>query len=82
MPLESSAASGPAVIELAIVVDKDLGDLFYQDYQKIVDYLTIYFWDVNIRYKSLWSVDNSIQVNALLIMAVSTKFTQNIKFAL
>lgn len=62
--------SGPAVIELAIVVDKEFGDIFQQNYQKIINYLTIYFWDVNMRYKTLWSVDISIRVNALLIMAV------------
>lgn len=70
-PIAGRAAStGPAVIELVIVVDKDFGDMFQQNYQKIVDYLTIYFWDVNMRYKSLWSVDLSIRVNGLLIMAV------------
>ncbi len=65
-----AVATGPAVIEIVIVVDKDFGDLFQQNYQKVVDYLTIYFWDVNIRYKTLWSVDISIRVNGLLIMAV------------
>lgn len=51
-------------------MDKELGDLFQQNYQKIVDYLTVYFWDVNMRYKTLWSVDLSIRVNGILIMDV------------
>lgn len=65
-----AASTGPAVIELVIVVDKEFGDVFQQNYQKVVNYLTVYFWDVNIRYKTLWSVDLSIRVNGLLIMAV------------
>lgn len=65
------ASTGPAVIELVIVVDKEFGDVFQQNYQRVVDYLTIYFWDVNIRYKTLWSVDLSIRVNGLLIMDVN-----------
>lgn len=65
-------STGPAVIEVVIVVDKEFGDLFQQNYQQIVNYLTIYFWDVNMRFKSLWSVDISIRVNALLIMSVRT----------
>lgn len=63
-------STGPAVIELLIVVDKEFGDLFQQNYQSIVDYFTVYFWDVNMRYKTLWSVDISIRVNGLLIMKV------------
>ncbi|XP_037042773.1 uncharacterized protein LOC119079069 [Bradysia coprophila] len=64
-----ATATGPAVIEVVIVVDKAFGDVFQQNYQRVVDYLTIYFWDVNIRYKTLWSVDLSFRVNGLLIMA-------------
>lgn len=65
-----AASTGPAIIEVVIVVDKEFGDVFQQNYQKVVDYLTVYFWDVNMRYKSLWSVDISIRVNGLLIMSV------------
>ncbi|XP_035711815.1 uncharacterized protein LOC118437124 [Folsomia candida] len=61
-------ASGPAIIEAVIVVDKDFGDLFSHNYQRIVDYLTVYFWDVNMRFKTLPSADISIRVNGLLIM--------------
>lgn len=77
-----AAATGPAVIELVIVVDKEFGDVFQQNYQKVVDYLTIYFWDVNIRYKSLWSVDLSFRVNGLLIMAVRRQSTLDKKFVI
>lgn len=63
-------ASGPAIIEVVIVVDKEFGDLFSSNYQRIVDYLTVYFWDLNIRYKTLPSVDISFRVNGLLIMDV------------
>ncbi len=59
------------MVELVIVVDKDFGDKFNQDYYAVVDYLTIYFWDVNMRYKTLPSVDVSFRVNGLLIMEVS-----------
>lgn len=64
-------ATGPANIEIVIVVDKEFGDLFSHNYQRIVDYLTVYFWDVNIRYKTLPSLDISFRVNGLLIMEVN-----------
>ncbi|XP_021953584.1 uncharacterized protein LOC110850459 [Folsomia candida] len=66
--ISSIMATGPANIEIVIVVDKEFGDLFSHNYQRIVDYLTVYFWDVNIRYKTLPSLDISFRVNGLLIM--------------
>jgi hypothetical protein len=59
------------VVEIVLVVDKDLGDVFRQNYNAVVDYLAVYFADVNMRYKTLPSVDISFQVNAVLIMKVS-----------
>lgn len=65
-----AASSGPAVIEIVVVVDKEFADLFQQDFQKIIEYLTIYFWDINMRYKTIWSIDISIRINGVLIMEV------------
>lgn len=68
----SRIGGAPAILELVIVVDKEFGDLFSHNYYQIVDYLTVYFWDINIRFKSLTSVDLSLRVNGLLIMEVGT----------
>lgn len=65
-----ASQSGPYIVELLVVVDKEFGDLFQQDYWKIKDYLTIYFWDVNMRFKTLWGVDVTFRVNSLLTMRV------------
>lgn len=48
--------------------------MYEHDYKKIANYLTVYFWDVNSRFKSLWSVDISIQIVDLLIIKVNLNF--------
>lgn len=70
MPPSRSTYSDESIIETMVVVDRDFANLFQQDYQKIVNYLTSYFWDVNMRFKSLWSVDISIRINGLIVMTV------------
>ncbi len=70
-PSFNALSNTPAVVEIVLVVDKDLGDVFRQNYNAVVDYLAVYFADVNMRYKTLPSVDISFQVNAVLIMKVS-----------
>jgi len=71
------------VIETLVVVDKEFADLYQHDYKKIADYLTIYFWDVNSRFKSLWSVDVSIQIVNLLIIKDKgdQPFIENARFS-
>lgn len=71
-------STGPAVIEVVVVVDKEFGDVFQQNYQKVVDYLTVYFWDVNIRYNQ-WLIDNgrkTIDNNCEVINVYSLHFNQ------
>lgn len=69
------------IVETLVIVDKEFGELFDFDYQKIADYLTVYFWDINSRYKSLWSVDISLKVIDLMIIKVTsnTKTVHGIK---
>lgn len=58
------------IIETLVIVDKEFADLYDHDYDRIANYLTIYFWDINSRFKSLWSVDISIEIVDLMIIKV------------
>lgn len=62
------------IVETLVIVDKEFADIYQHDYGKIANYLTIYFWDINSRFKSLWSVDISIQVVDLLIIKVKLRW--------
>lgn len=75
--------AGQTVVEVLVVIDKELGDVFQGNYGKIVDYLSIYFWDINTRYKSLWSVDISFRFSEVLVIRVrefmiTTTFGRNV----
>ncbi|ODM92024.1 Venom metalloproteinase 3, partial [Orchesella cincta] len=62
--------SGPfnAVVEILVVIDKELGDVFQQDRKKILDYLTVYFWDVNLRFSTLTSNNISVRITGVVVM--------------
>ncbi|XP_037033578.1 A disintegrin and metalloproteinase with thrombospondin motifs 9-like [Bradysia coprophila] len=74
-----AASTGPAVVELVIVTDKEFGDIFQQDYFKILNYLTAFLWDVNMRYKTLLNTDISFRLNGLLTQTTkeSQPFIEN-----
>lgn len=60
-----------ATVKVAIVCDLDFGKLFKHDRQKILDYWTVYFWDISLRFKTLPSVDISFRINSVTVIAVS-----------
>ncbi|KAJ6634292.1 A disintegrin and metalloproteinase with thrombospondin motifs 16 [Pseudolycoriella hygida] len=66
--LDETESGVKNVIETLVIVDKEFGKLFDYDRRKISDYLTIFFWDVNSRYKSFWTVDLSIKIVDLMII--------------
>jgi len=69
-----TAEAVDAVVEMVIVCDKEFGDVFGHDNQKILEYLTVYMWDVNMRYKTLPSVNLSFRITGIIIISVSTSF--------
>lgn len=71
----TSGRIGPLVVEVLVVCDKEFSDIFNQDRNKIVDYLTMYFWDVNVRYRTLPSVDISFRVTGVVL--ISSKSQQS-----
>ncbi|CAL8143695.1 unnamed protein product [Orchesella dallaii] len=58
-----------AVVELLVVCDKEFGDVFQHNRVRILDYLTVYFWDVNLRYKTLPSNNISFRVTGVVVIA-------------
>jgi len=60
-----------AVVETVIVCDKEFGDVFGHNNQKILEYLTVYMWDVNMRYKTLPSVNISFRITGIIVISVS-----------
>jgi len=52
------------------VCDKEFGDIFGQNNQKILNYFTVYMWDVNMRYKSLPSDNISFRINGIVLISV------------
>jgi len=67
----SAAESVDAVVEMVIVCDKEFGDIFGHNNQKILEYLTVYMWDVNMRYKTLPSVNLSFRITGIVVISVS-----------
>ena len=61
----------PAVVELLVVVDKELADVFNQTEKLIYEYLDGYMRDVNMRYKSLQLSTVSVKIASVWIMKVS-----------
>ncbi|ODM87830.1 Venom metalloproteinase 3 [Orchesella cincta] len=52
-----------------MVCDKEFGDVFQHDRVKILDYLTVYFWDINLRYKTLPSINLSFRVTGVVVIS-------------
>ena len=65
---EGAAPRVTAIVELMIVCDKEFGDLFAHNRQRILDYWTVYMYDVNRRYATLTSDAVSFRVNGILII--------------
>jgi len=66
----AEASSVKNIVELVLVCDKELSELFDYDEKKLLDYFTIALWDMNLRYKTLPSVDISIRLNGIVIISV------------
>ncbi|ODM87998.1 Venom metalloproteinase antarease-like [Orchesella cincta] len=64
-----NAAANDAVAEILVVCDKEFGDVFQHDRVKILDYLTVYFWDVNLRYKTLPSINLTFRVTGVVVIS-------------
>lgn len=75
--VRSSHGQGRLVVETLVVVDKEFADVFQHDRKQIIDYLTTYFWDVNMRFKTLPSVNLSFRVTGVMI--ISVRFRCNCK---
>ncbi|ODN06442.1 Venom metalloproteinase 3 [Orchesella cincta] len=58
-----------AIVELLVVCDKEFGDVFQHDRAKILEYFTVYFWDVNLRYKTLPSNNISFRVTGIVVIS-------------
>jgi hypothetical protein len=56
-------------VELVIVCDKEFSDAFGQDKKRVLDYLTVYMWDFNLRYKSLPSNSISFRVSGIVMIS-------------
>ncbi|CAL8143682.1 unnamed protein product [Orchesella dallaii] len=69
--LTMSKQGGPvnAVVEVVLVLDKEFGDIFHHDRRRILDYFTVYFWDVNLRYKTLPSNNVSFRITGIVIIS-------------
>ncbi|ODN06445.1 A disintegrin and metalloproteinase with thrombospondin motifs 17 [Orchesella cincta] len=69
-----------AVVEVVIICDKEFGDAFQHDRVKILDYLTVYFWDINLRFKTLPSSNISFRVTGVVIISVLVLFLHSMRF--
>lgn len=58
------------VVEVAIVCDKEFGDLFHHNRQKILEYWTVFHWDVNMFYKTLPSSNVSFKITSVTLINV------------
>jgi len=56
---------------MVIVCDKEFGDIFGHNNQRILEYFTVYMWDVNMRYKTLPSNNISFRINGIVVISVS-----------
>ena len=72
-PSLAAASKADVVVELVIVCDKALSDVFGQDRQRILNYWTVFLWDVNMRYKTLRTDSVSFRLNGLVMISVSTR---------
>ncbi|ODM87991.1 Venom metalloproteinase 3, partial [Orchesella cincta] len=69
MQSSPKAAANDAVAEILVVCDKEFGDIFQHDRVKILDYLTVYFWDINLRYKTLPNINLSFRVTGVVVIS-------------
>lgn len=67
-----------AIVEVAIVCDKEFGTLFQHNRQKIIDYFSVYFWDISMRFKTLPSSNISFRITSVVMIAV--RKTMNYSF--
>ncbi|ODN06439.1 Venom metalloproteinase 3 [Orchesella cincta] len=58
-----------AVVEVVLVLDKEFGDIFQHDRRRILDYFTVYFWDINLRYKTLPSNSVSFRITGIIVIS-------------
>lgn len=58
------------VVEVALFCDKEFGELFQYDRQQIIDYWTVFFWDVTLRFKTLQRTSVSFRVTSLTLLTV------------
>lgn len=61
-------------MEILVVVDKELADVFNQDEKKIYEYLDGYLRDINMRYMSLKLSTVSVKISSVLIMKVLYRY--------
>ncbi|ODN06444.1 A disintegrin and metalloproteinase with thrombospondin motifs 13 [Orchesella cincta] len=69
MPTTRDGGRVNAVVEVVVVCDKEWGDVFQHDRKKILDYWTLYFWDINLRFKTLPSNSISFRVNGIVVIS-------------
>jgi len=67
----STAQNVDAIVEMVIVCDKEFGDIFGHNNQRILEYLTVYMWHLNMRYKTLPSVNLSFRITGVIVISVS-----------
>jgi len=65
-----------AVVELVVVFDKEFGDIFGHNRQSILDYLTVYMWDVNMRYTTLTRDSVRFRINGVVVIAVKEAISE------
>lgn len=64
-------SSNEIMAEVAVVCDKDLADFYDNDRQKILDHLTILFWDIHMRFRTLTKTSTSFRVTSVTVVNVS-----------
>ncbi|CAL8112042.1 unnamed protein product [Orchesella dallaii] len=67
-PKERKSGPSDAVIELLVVCDKEFGDIFSHDRKAILDYLTVYFWDVNLRFETLMLNKITVRITGVVVI--------------
>lgn len=67
---ESTGNSSNFIVEMALVCDKEFSDVFRHDRQKILDYWTVFLWDLAMRYRTLFSVTISFRITSVTVFDV------------
>jgi len=61
-------------VELVVVADYELSQVFDGNYERILEYYIPFMWDINMKYKTLPSTRISLQLNGIVVIAVRFKF--------